>query len=425
MLGALAWRRGEYLAGFEVLGAADGVWAIHKVGICQSFVNYWHASRDFQYWNSTNSILWTMGPGLLATWCPSVHWGWIFGFVLYAACLMILGVTRRLDFRVLTAAVLASPVISSFTITGFPYLSCAIPWVFGIVVLLGNRSVWWFLPMTELTFHCYEFGRTVFILPLIAAFTLPMSLGKRFVLSAISGAQAALFFGIYQSTGPQRFVLFLERFGDWQKNAQIFLQAYPNLWAPALWLGAVLAVIVTQRNAAFWRVMLLVQTALVVIAILEGDADKSRRFIMLDFVSIVIVAHAWRELSWLGRVPVFIGVLVTLSSTWHFVSTPIHEVPLPYVKSASDFHLNTTLIDWSDKLSQRAKRYWAQNLDGKIWLDYGYDTYQENTTDPQGVPERILLKVGPRIFGRYIRFTGSNRCRFSCLPMYARGSHRD
>lgn len=406
----LHWTRGYYVAGWELLGAADGTWSIYQEGVIPSVIKYWHQSRHFQYWDSTNSVISTVLPGLLNNYLwPSLWWGYLVWFVLYGAVLSLTVWALKLSWEAVLVGLLSSPVLLSFSITGFPYFSCVIPWLLGIALLRREYNLLWFIPVTELSFHCYELGRSVMMLPLIAAVTLPMTWGRRIVLSAVSGLMAAQLMVRNQSTATVR----LEHI--W-RNLQAGNYSFPfdvyNLWIPGIALLAGGSLLFIKKDRFFWSLLWLSQITLPVLAALNNEAGLSRRYILLDMISVIIFAVAVGKNR---KVLLLATPLVcwTLYSTINFKLNPDIANPLPYMASG-DFWVNKPLIDQAETLAARASIY-----RGIFTVNYGYDDYQENTTNPQGVPERILLQVGPKLFEKRVMFLGEKRCRYSCLPMYS------
>lgn len=402
--------RGYYVAGWELLGAADGTWTVYKEGFIPAVTKYWNQSRHFQYWDSTNSVISTALPGALNNFLwPSLYWGHLVWFLLYSATVAVTTKALKLSWESVLVGLLASPVLLSFSITGFPYFSCIIPWFLGLIVIKRNYNLLWFIPITELSFHCYELGRSVMMLPLMAAVSLPITWGSRLLLCATSGLMSAQLMVRNQSTATLRLQHIWENI---QSGNYTFPLDIYQLWIPGIALLAGGSLFFIKKHQFFWSLLWLSQITLPILAALNNEAGLSRRYILLDAISVIIFAVACtrnRKLSLLA-LPL---VAWTIYSTIDFKLNPVTHNPLPYMASG-DFWVNRPLVDDAYVLSGRIR---ANR--GLFTTDYGYDDYQENTTNPQGIPERILLSVGPKLFEERMMFGGTKRCRYSCLPMYS------
>lgn len=75
VLGILWWCRGSYVTGWETLGPAKAKLEIGEQGYLTDLLAFWRASREFFYWNPTNSVIFGYLPGLLTYLRPGLFWG--------------------------------------------------------------------------------------------------------------------------------------------------------------------------------------------------------------------------------------------------------------------------------------------------------------------------------------------------------------
>jgi hypothetical protein len=152
---------------------------------------------------------------------------------------------------------------------------------------------------------------------------------------------------------------------------------------------------------------------------------RPRRFVLVDFYSIVvllvIVKQWWPDI---GKRSVKFGAYILIliligGNIWQFIdlkkftSIDIHEqrYSLPYTFAPSDYIIRPQYEDAANILAD------IVNKGKKIILVYNYNTYQENSTDPEGLPERLYLKLGHEKFKENIFIFSKQLKRFSQVPI--------
>ncbi len=175
--------RGHYVAGWELLGVADGKRLVDGLGLLEGFHGAREAAREVTYWNATDSLLFGYLPGIAASYLPWLYWGHLYLFlaVVFFSWLFC----RQFGIRpvVFVSVVLASPALLTYSIVAYPYMSgifshiLALVWVFGT----RNASGRFLLFVSDLivvallvlaSFHLYEVAQAFFIVFVCAAITL-------------------------------------------------------------------------------------------------------------------------------------------------------------------------------------------------------------------------------------------------------------
>lgn len=438
----LLWiKRDYFVSGWGLLGFAEGSWTLFHKGLVESVVEFWSNSRSYQYWNTENSVIFPVVSGLLHSWKAWPFWLHLFNLLLFFSvsfwCASSLKVQKRLFF----AALGTSPVLLSFSIVAFPCITYVVPYAVALVILfrLGNGEqgqgrrmfILWELIgwafVYELSFHCYEPGKTVAVLPFLAALTLPgVRVSRRVLWMVMGGLMVYGLFFHHGSTAESRLIQLAERYVSFPSAARVvlkgfFIEWYSNL--PFLFIAGVIACFLVRENRWFWRLLV---AGHVVLLLMEATQRgfyhdvglRPRRFILLDFLSALVCAKAWCDLKSTKAKAVLILVLCagqafTLRSTISFLRNPPERRALPYIHSPADFKIDRRLIRDAKRLSEL-----AHVLDTVHFLSYGYSKYAENTTDPAAFPERVLLHLGPDEYDRKIFFIDhKRRGRYTKFPM--------
>ena len=68
------WSRGPYHPGWDILGSAHGLYVLSTSSPGEALASLFHGVRDFRYWNSTNSLPYTLIPEALGRLWPSEYW---------------------------------------------------------------------------------------------------------------------------------------------------------------------------------------------------------------------------------------------------------------------------------------------------------------------------------------------------------------
>jgi hypothetical protein len=122
------WQRGPFYPGWDVLGSAHGLHALSTPPLAESLARLLRGVTGFRYWNSTNSLLYTLGPGSLGRLWPSEYWAHWLTFALVLVTFWLILRVADLPFRdgwFLALAWGASSALVSFSVAGYPYASDA------------------------------------------------------------------------------------------------------------------------------------------------------------------------------------------------------------------------------------------------------------------------------------------------------------
>lgn len=122
--------RGPYYPGWDVLGPAHGLFLVSTRSFWDAVVSVFHSTRHFQYWNHTNSLLYTLIPGYLGALWPWEYWAHLLTFALFMLTLWLVARVVDLPIRrswILLLAWGASPAMLSFSVAGYPYITGLLP----------------------------------------------------------------------------------------------------------------------------------------------------------------------------------------------------------------------------------------------------------------------------------------------------------
>ena len=147
---------------------------------------------------------------------------------------------------------------------------------------------------------------------------------------------------------------------------------------------------------------------------------RPRRFVLVDFYSIVvllvIVKQWWPDIgkrsvklgAYILTIILFCGNILQFMNLTEFTSIDIHErkFSLPYTFSSADYFIMPQYEDAADAIANHV------NQGKKIILVYNYNTYQENRTNPEALPERLCLKLGYEKFKENIIIFMTKRRRY-------------
>jgi len=437
---ALLWiKRDYFVSGWGLLGFAEGSWTCYQKGFIESVAKFWSASRSYQYWGATNSVIYPVLSGILHNWKPWPFWGHLLSLVLFFSLSFWCLSSLNLEKRVFYAAIGTSPVLLSFSIVASPVISCVIPYSLALIVLFsfqGDKEGNWkilileliaWLFVYEISFHCYELSKTVAILPLIAAFTLPgLRTGRRVMWAGIGIAMGYGLLFHYSSTAAARLGHFATHY---EKAIPSLYAVFRGLWIewysdlPFLITAGIISLLLLREKKWFWRFLFASQVALVLMeATRQGLVDmgvRPRRMVMLNFLSALVLAQVWCDLKSTKAKSFFVillcvGHVFTLRSTITFLKNPPVNRALPYIHSPADFRIDKPLIRDAKLLTDMTR-----SSDNIHFLSYGYSKYAENTTDPAAFPERVLLNLGPKEFSEKIFFIDYKKSRYSNLPMHS------
>ena len=425
--------RGDLYPGWDVIGPAHGQYLLSTRPVLDAAREVLTSVRGFQYWTSKDSLVYTLVPGALGRWRTWPHWGHALTLALFLLALGFAarGVELRLrDGWLLLLAWGASPALLSFAIAG-PFISACLPHALALalVVTPGLRrrpllSLALALLVGELSWHLYLTGRTTFLVFLLAAILERGAPARTRLAWLCAGAfQVAL---VLRFSGQaENELLALEALADrdWP-GAVLDLTAalLLDLDTPLLWLLGVLGFVLFRRRRGLLLALFAGHMGLLLLLATHG-ADKllTRRFLLVDFYALLSVASVFGEATGPRRTLRPLLTLVLLAgNVWQlgdlhaFYSRSIGQRRLqllPYVQARGDYVVQPDLVEGA-----RGVRAWVEGGGGALLL-YGLSAYPENTTDPSAVLERLYLGLGHERFMSSVLVFGSERCRYSCLPI--------
>ena len=145
-----------------------------------------------------------------------------------------------------------------------------------------------------------------------------------------------------------------------------------------------------QTPGALWprRVLLLDTIAVLVVLVAASDRPRLRPLI----VAVLAAANVWQlaeTVAWVRapRDPEHIG--------WVF--------PLPYTHTTVDYQVPLASVAWTDEI---LRDVYAGK---RVVLFYNLEAYQENSTNPTAIPERLYVMLGHQRFLDTILMFGSGR----------------
>lgn len=434
--------RGSSFAGFEFVGAANGLFLVSTLTPSQ-LLHYYvlHQFDGTNVWN-TFGVPIALLPGSLASIWPSEYWPHVVIVLLVIVAFSILGTALGLEMSerwILLLAWSASSALLSYSVFGFAYISSILPYSIALLAVLRWRrwplwTLFLSLVAVELSWHVQELGRTVFIVFLAAAlFLRPAPMLSRAVWIAAAALQGWLEHG-HHSFNTARFVAMtvppLETLPAHARELiGYFIALKPDL--PVLFVGGIVAAPFAGRDRWFWISILAFHLTLVFLlasnsgVLLGLIAVWPRRLLLLSFLCVAICGAAYRT----GRHRELIVSLLLVGSLWQLVDTirwasvPLeHEgkgwaFPLPYTYTAVDA---TRILDCSVPFLLRDwYREMRARVDSgrKLLLIYNLSSYDENTTDPAGIIDRLYLHLGHERFVDSVLVFGEDRVRWIELPI--------
>jgi hypothetical protein len=423
--------RGPYTPGWDVLGAAEGLYLVSTLSpreILDWYVtNHWNSQIGWSFYGVFSVLL----PGLLASLWPWPFWNHVFAFVVTVAVIALLAVAFELGRRESWLVVLgwcASPLLVSQSVTGIAYVTCALPHALALCVVRRLRDRWLWTALLGvlvylLAWQGQELGRTASLVFLVAVVSVQASWPTRLVWLAVGGFMAvdAVWHPTYNTVLSGMGRPTLRQLADVALHLSERLFVRPTIDLPILIICGALSALLLRRERWFWRLMLAAQVALLVLLALHRGIDGvwPRRFLMVDFYALAAALALWSE--WrasLTRATVLIGLLAVgaswqLADTVRFVREPLDPTAftLPFVQSTVDYAVTLADVDWAQQLTDDVR------AGHSVLLAYNYLSYQENPTNPSGVPERLYLTLGHERFVGHVFLFGDVR-RWIDIPIH-------
>lgn len=426
--------RGPYYPGLDVVGAAKGLYRVSTMTALE-MLRYYRDNRYDGIWN-VDGFLPAMIPGWLASWWPSEYWPHVVALLMVLLSLGLvaraLGLRRR-DLWIVLLAWSASSTLLSFSVAGFAYASCVVPYALALwIVLRWERrpfaSAVLCVLAVECSFQVQELGRTVFLVFFTGALLLPAVPWKTRVAWLAVGTWSVWLALHHQDFNTTRF-------------SGMIVPPLPMLWArlgalwervvalridlPVLPLAALVSLVLMPRRRWFWSSLVAIHLTLVVlIAVNEGsllgpDAVWSRRTLLFSFLCLVTAVAACRERP---RVAPWIVGMVLVGSLWQLADTVAwsrrpflpyddRQFTLPFVTTSLDYTVSSLPMRWYLEMRDRVDR------GQKLLLLYNRSAFDENATDPAAILERLYLHLGHERFVSSVIVFGSHTYQNDAFPI--------
>ncbi len=430
--------RGPYYPGWDVLGPAHGLFLVSTRSFWDAVVSVFHSTRHFQYWNHTNSLLYTLIPGYLGSLWPWEYWSHLLTCVLFLLTLWLVAKVVDLPIRrswILLLAWGASPALLSFSVAGYPYITGLLPHALALWITLDHRvrrnwivSLALCLVANELSWHLYELGKTLFVVFIAAALLhryVPLRTRIVWLLgAAIQVAMILAYPGGNVGAVLQPGSVTIGTIGASIANLGKALFYYQLLDSPVLLVMGLFSFFFLKSHRWFFLSLLLFQVGLMVALGMQGaDWLRPRRFLLVEFYCIVAIAGVFGEsgdvLRFGERPKVVLVALLCFGNIWQmanlvdYMKIPVEKqsYPMPFTFSQADYRVPAEEVKWVLEVRSRVE------AGEKLLLVYNFSSYPENTTDPAGALERLYVSLGHQRFVDSIFVFGSTPCRYSCLPI--------
>jgi hypothetical protein len=439
---SLAYRateRGRYYPGWDILGSAQGLQVLSTSPPGEALARLVRGVSQFRYWNSTDSLLYTLVPGSLGRLRPYEFWSHWLTFSLVGLTLWLIVRFASLALRdawLVALAWGASSALLSFSIAGYPYATGFLPHALALVIVaspwLRARpfvSLLAALAATELSWHLYEAGKT-----LVVVFVLGAVLERHAPLATRAGWLAASALQVARVLSHRGFnVDFVIRGAELGPHA-LTLAAGRTLEAlaggvelPLVVPLGLLALFFVRRHRWLLVGGLLSQLGTVVLAAAaDPTAIRPRRLLTTTFYCLAALAVFFaqskamaggRRLLRLAIVTALsAGCLWQLADTWLFfrVPPPGRSEPLPFTFSSDDYRVSAGATD--------AARWIRGEMDRGRRVVVLSNLNSETIVDPEALLERVYVSTGHERFRRQVLVFGHRRCRYDCLPIRPLGA---
>lgn len=428
--------RGPYSPGFDFLGPAHGLYLLETRSPWGALGEMLRLTRDFSYWNHTNSLVYTLLGGGLSRLLPWEYWAHLLTAAQAALTLFAVARLGGVSWRsshVLLLAFAASPTLVSLSLAGYPYATGFLPHALALLVLasprlrqrpwatlalalLVNQSAWW----------VYEHGKTALVVWAAAAL-FEREAGWRTRL-AWAAAALALLVELLLAPGANLRLLLVRSQPDAQAPLLALRALLPSAGSPLdlpllLAAGLCCAPFLRRLRGPILAGLAAQLLSLVVVAGLDAGSLRPRRFASSAWFAllvIVLVHQQWRERS--GAAPrlarrallaaLLAGAGWQLADAAIFYSVPVarRSQPLPFTSSPRDYRVAPLSTAFAAQLRARA-------LAGqRLLLLYGAESQAELPEDPAALLERLHLSLGSARFRAQVSVFTDAPCHFSCVP---------
>jgi hypothetical protein len=444
------WHRGTNLPGWDYLLATQGQFLVATLGWWGALRETLYQTRHFWLPPSAYSVPYGLVPGGLNLVVPWLLWQPLVVATLWLVTLPLLlraagwEVTSARGWGLLLLAWGAWPAGLSYAVAGYPWASCVLIYGLALVVVLHPRVrqslVWTALGgalVYELPWHCYELGKTVgcvFVLaallerdvrrPVRALWLLiaVVQIGDAYWLHETVNVWAFRHGNVGAGIGIQNaFPRIL--WGAWHVFRRVFVA--PDIALPILTTAGAISLFFVREHRAFVAALWVAQLGLFVLLAASGahvagtthDVLRARRYLLVETVSIVALLSAARTARPGFRVALV--VMLAGGNVWALVhlarfmrdDRPI-RFSLPAVESVETVgEIDVAVNAWGDELARRV-------LAGeRVVVLHSQACWSEDFSNPVGTLERIYLTVGHERFRRSVLAFPAPKCRYACLPL--------
>ena len=453
---SLAWRwwlRGDYVAGYEVLAAAEGKRLLVTEGLWPA-LRYLTTFRTRCEAMAAQGLLYAFVPGVASLVWPAVWWQ---AAATLAMCVVgALLVVRATGWRLgegwgwAALAWASSFVLCGYSVHGFFWGGVFLPYALVLAGVWGARRAWVSVALVllglELAWHTYELAKLVGVLAVLAALTTtdrPRGLRLVWAVAGLLELYSAFVvwptgnFGTFVRIGTaamqgaseaearqlgtltQAAWNLVRAFATWTPGTPPGAIDFPTL--PVLGLvGALLAG--RRRNLAlgFWLFTVLLLGVLAV-----SHQLLPRRAPLLLWASLTCLLAGLRVRP---RLRPIAGVLLSLTVVAQLAGMARHAAsvrfdtipmyPIPGMLGGEGAGLvDPPGVRWVNEIVRRVRAGEA------FVLLEDPSCYTENWTNPAAVPERLYVQLTPAEWRERIwAFSETSLwCRYDCLPAHAAG----
>jgi hypothetical protein len=446
------WHRGANLPGWDILLATEGQFLIATQGWWGALRETLYQTRHFFLPPAAYSVPYGLVPGALNRVVPWLYWQPLVVATLWLVTLPLLlrasgwPLASVRGVGLLLLAWGAWPAALSYAVAGYPWASCVLVYAIALLVVLHPRarqSLFWTALggalVYELPWHGYELGKTVgCVFALAALLERDVRRPVRALWALIAAVQLADAYWLHETTNIWAF-----RHGN--PGTGIGLQhAFPRLLVgaadvfrrvfvtsdialPILTTAGAASLFLVREHRALLAALWLLQLGLVVLLAASGahmagtvhDLLRSRRYLLVETISLVAILSAARTAP--ARLRVALVALLAAGNAWALAQLvaftrddTLPRYSLPAVASIESVGwIDVASIAWADELAARV-------LAGeRVVALHSQECPSENFTNPQGVLERIYLRVGHERFAESVVAFPIPVCRYACLPLPA------
>jgi hypothetical protein len=431
-LGLRLAHRGVYYPGWDVLGAAQGLYLVstHTLGEIWEFYRT-HRYSTVTAWNVYGLPI-ALLPGWLASLWPCEWWPHIVTFVLNLCMLGLIGralALRGAEWTIVLLAWGASGALLSYSVAGFAYITGFLPYAVALWIVLRLQQHWlWTLVLaalvTELSWHGQELGRTVFVVFLAAGFLLAGVPWKTRGVWLLAGGWQCLNALLHPTFNTARHAE-LSLSGDlFSRLAALGMRILTGeVDVPILFATGLASALLIRRHRWFWRALLGTHVGLIVALALNDGPTLGvagvwpRRTLVLLFLCLSLTAAYFKETP---RRWVLVGVLL-IGNVWQLALTvswsrqPLDrreaDFTLPFTATTLDYMVPFSVVDWERGILDSIE------AGKRVVLVYNLSSWQENATNPAAVLERLYLSLGHERFQESVFVFGSQTVRWNTFPV--------